>query len=117
MSEQAHICRTMTFRAGIDLPPMACPYCAHITLYPTWVTLYCTTCGFDSEHYTVDNIRIVRQNMGLTRKQIAKALGYKPSTVKHYEFVETSRVYWHKFKAYVAQHYNHSGTIQELNGN
>ncbi len=100
------ICTTKSLRAGIDLPPMVCSYCKHETLYPDWVSARCDTCGYDVEHYTCDNIRIIRQKMNVTRVQIADALGYSKHTVKKYEFNDPSNSYWHKFKLYVEKHYN-----------
>lgn len=99
------ICTTNSLRAGIDLPPMECPYCKHETLYPDWVSFRCDTCGNDVEHYTCDNIRNIRQQMNVTRAQIADALGYSKHTVKKYEFNNPSESYWRKFKLYVRKFY------------
>lgn len=107
-----HICTDKTMRAGIDLPPMICGFCGKKTFYPGWVSIHCDTCGADSERYRSDNCRIVRESMGLTRNQVAKALGYTRKTVKKYEWCDPSNIYWYKFKAFVADFYNQHPTPQ-----
>ena len=100
-----HISTNKTHRAGIDYSPIDCSVCLKNTLYIGWVSLHCETCGYDSDQYTSTNILNIRRQTGLTRKQIAKELGYSKNTVKNYEFNHPSKVYFNKFNSYIAEFY------------
>jgi len=101
-----HICTTKSLRAGLeDIPPIECPICKHVTMYSSWVSLECDTCGADTGYYLSDDLRHIRERTGMTRKQIAKELGYSQATVKNYEWTKTSQVYLNKFKRFIEEFY------------
>ena len=100
-----HICTTQSLRAGIDQTPMLCPWCNHKTMFASWVSLECDTCGADSESYASDCARRMRIKTGLTRKQIAEKAGLQPSTIKKYEWCNPSERYWNWFKVFVREFY------------
>ena len=101
-----HICTKKSFRAGIDTAPLVCRVCQHKTLFTSWTGMQCDTCGADSEYeYLPDYMRTIRENTGLTRRQISDKLGYKYSTVKKYEWCRTSSIYWKKFKIFIEDFY------------
>jgi hypothetical protein len=101
-----HICTTNSLRAGIDIPPMDCPVCGHKTMFASWASNECDTCGADTGCENLpDYMRTIRNKTGLTRRQIANELGYKYSTVKKYEWCRTSSVYWVKFQVFIKEFY------------
>ncbi len=99
----AHVCTTESLRAGIDSPPMECPYCGKKTLLILWPSLNCTTCGYDSEYR--NPIKTMREITGLSRKDIALRTGLKASTIKKYEWCETSEKYLKWFKCFIREWY------------
>ena len=101
-----HICTTKTFREGIDIPAFKCFMCGKETMYASWTGSNCDTCKADSEMYPSDLIRTVREATKLTREQIAKELGYKPSTVKKYEWTHPSNNYFKKFSEFILDFYH-----------
>jgi transcriptional regulator with XRE-family HTH domain len=52
----------------------------------------------------------IRENMGLSRKELSGLIGYRPSTIKNYEFCNPSRAYWLKFKSFVKDFYSGNET-------
>jgi hypothetical protein len=101
-----HICTAKSLRAGIDMPPIQCPVCKKNTMFHGWLNSNCDTCGADTGHENLpDYMHTIRKKTGLTRKQIGVELGYKYSTVKKYEFIRTSSVYWNKFKIFIEYFY------------
>jgi len=102
-----HVCTTQSLRAGLEhIAPTECRICEHKTVYTSCVGVECDTCGADFSHDNLpDLMRQIRQQTGLSRQEIAKELGYKPSTVKKYEWTRTSDVYWVKFRAFILQFY------------
>ena len=72
----------------------------------SWVGAECDTCGADmADENTPDFMKNIRIKTGLTRRQIGKKLGYQYSTVKRYEYVEVSQVYWDRFIAFIREFY------------
>ena len=50
-------------------------------------------------------VRMRRELLGLTRKQLAALLGYKRATVKQYEWVRCTMPYWKATEALMKTHY------------
>ena len=102
-----HVCTKDSLRAGLeDFPVTKCDVCEHTSVYADWVGSVCDTCGADTAWDNLpDYMRSIREQSGLTRKEIAEKLGYQSSTVKNYEFTRVTETYWVKFKAFIADFY------------
>lgn len=76
-------------------------------MFAGWVSSECDTCGADTGCECLpDYMRTIRERTGLTRRQVAQAIGYKPSTVKNYEWTKTSKIYWEKFRLFIKEFYS-----------
>ena len=100
-----HICSTRSLSAGVDLPAVECPLCLQKTLVRTWVDSECGTCGLNTERYVGENLMVARRRMGLTRKQFGELIGYKPATVKKYEWTNPSSNYIRWCEKIIREHY------------
>lgn len=73
-----------------------CVICKRMaTLEIGWVGIRCSVCQkiFDSENGLPGIVRQRREIMKMTRRQIAEATGYKPSSVKRFELVRCTKSY------------------------
>lgn len=102
-----HISTAKTFRAGIDLPPFECFICGKETMFHDWVGCRCDTCGADTawESDLAGFVRTIREKTKLSRKEIAKKAGIKPSTIKNYEWCIPSKKYFEWFKVFIKDFY------------
>jgi len=98
-----HITTNESLRAGCEeFPPSTCPVCGRETLFVDWVGESCDTCG--AMFY--DNgwgrcLMVVRERLGLTRKQLGTLIGYSGKTIKKYEWTHPSKRYSEVFKVFV----------------
>ena len=92
----SHICTEDTF--FLDAPTFEgeCVICKRTaTLELGWVGIRCSVCRkvSDGESGMPGIVRQRRELMKMTRRQIAEATGYKPSSVKRFEWVQCTRPY------------------------
>lgn len=101
-----HISTNATFRIE-DMPPTECLFCSHKTAYFGYCGVDCSTCkaSYDSDDFMGRTMMAIRESMGFDRKQFSKLIGYKPKTIKTYEFVRWTRPYRNKFIAFVTEFY------------
>lgn len=82
----------------VDTPTFegVCVICKRTaTIEVGWVGIRCSVCRkvFDSENGLPGIVLQRRELMKMTRRQIAEATGYKPSSVKRFELVRCTRPY------------------------
>lgn len=92
----SHICTTDSLMAGAPIMEMWCPICTNTAPNELgYIGMRCSVCGAVSnmEDTWPDIVRMRRQKLALSRKQIGVLLGYTRATVKHYEFVRCTKPY------------------------
>jgi hypothetical protein len=89
-----HITTTESLRAGLeDEPPVKCWLCGQETMRPSWCDLRCDTCGADGDELFW-SLQTARRKARITRRDFAKAVGFKPHNVSNYECSIPSRRYF-----------------------
>ena len=78
-----------------------CPYCNFQGEHRLgYVAMQCTNCKtyWELEETIPDIVKKIREKLKLTRWDLFKLTGYKPTTIKQYEFVKCSIPYYEKMK-------------------
>lgn len=98
-----HIHTSKTNLAGaVKLPKGICFICTYkTTQYAGYTAVVCDKCGagFDPFEATLpDVVRLQRETLKMSRKQVAEALGYSVKSVRYYENRRCSTPYYNKIK-------------------
>lgn len=98
----SHICTTESLYAGgIALAPMECPICCKVTKQiGGYVGIYCTSCKRDwsSEMWRGDVVRMRRNLLGLSRREMGARLEIPYSRIKGYEIRKCPDEYYEMTK-------------------
>ena len=76
-------------------------------MFIDYVGAKCDTCGADTawDNDLAGLVRSIRECAGLSRKDVSKIIGIKPSTIKYYEWHHPSRRYFNAFKSLIKNKY------------
>lgn len=91
-----HICTTDSLLAGGIMIKATCPVCTRKAENKAhYIGMKCSVCGAltDMSESWPDIVVKRRERLKLTRRQMAEATGYRPSSIKRYEFVRCTRPY------------------------
>ena len=96
-----HICTTEDLMGDAIELNANCPYCGFEGKHRLgWVAMQCSNCKsyWELESTLPDIVRKIREKLKLSRWELFKLIGYKPSTIKTYEFTKCTLIYYEKMK-------------------
>lgn len=95
-----HICTADSFYTDAPSLLLKCVICGHESVHDIgYVSIRCSVCKshYDPTDMTMpDVVRMQRERLGLSRKEMAELTGYSKRTIKQYELVRCSKVYYEK---------------------
>ncbi len=95
-----HICTNSSFDTEHRIQNYKCPYCCKSTTGVIgWLGVRCINCNkIYGDTWIGEIARTRRINLKLTRKQMGKIIGKSKHTIKYYEFVKCSEIYFNKLE-------------------
>jgi len=96
-----HICTTEDLMGDAIIINSKCPFCDFDGKHRLgWVAIQCTNCKtyWELEYTLPDIVKKMREELKLSRWDLFKLTGYKPSTIKRYEFTICTIPYYRKIK-------------------
>jgi hypothetical protein len=103
-----HICTFDSLAAGLEDLDFVdeCRICLKTAKQQTsWVALRCIACGhqYSFDEGTRGIVTSQRRMLKLTRRQLGEKIGYKPSTIKKYEWTWPTKAYREKLNDLVRE--------------
>lgn len=104
-----HICTEESFLINASKIKSKCFICLHISyLRIGWVGEKCDICDSCIDPFDIcisDIVKLRREKMGLSRKEMSKLTGYSKSTIKRYEYVHCSENYYKLTGRLIKKHF------------